>query len=258
MTRVWTFLAVLRKFLIELKRYPLNTLSGVVTMYLVFLLLFAGARYAQGLGVNLFGERLEALVVGYLVWTFALIAYSEVSWELMREAQQGTLEQLYMCPLGFRFVSFAWIASSFLTSLILVAALLGLMMATTGRVLSLPLGSLLPLVLLTLAPVYGVGLAMAGLALVYKRIQALFQVLQFGFAFLVAVPPEGWWAKALPLSLGTRLIGRVMAEGERLTTLPLTDVLILAGTAVFYLSLGIVVFLVLERVARDRGLLAHH
>jgi len=258
MTRLWTFLAMLQKFLIELKRYPLNTLSGFVTLYLVFLLLFAGARYAQGLGVNLFGEGLEGLVVGYLVWTFAIVAYSDLSWELMREAQQGTLEQLYMCPLGFRFVSLAWIASSFLTSLILVSALLGLMMATTGRVLRLPLGSLLPLVLLTLAPVYGVGLAMAGLALVYKRIQALFQILQFVFVALVALPGDAGWGKVLPLALGTRLLGRVMVDGDRLTSLPLTDLLLLVGTAVVYLSLGILAFRVLEGVAKDRGLLAHY
>lgn len=96
----WTFRAILVRFLIELKRYPLNTLSSLATLYIVFLILFTGARYAQGLGVNLFGEGLEGLVVGYLVWTFAIIAYSDLSWELMREAQQGTLEQLYMSPRG--------------------------------------------------------------------------------------------------------------------------------------------------------------
>lgn len=44
--------------------------------------------------MNLSGESLEGLVVGFLVWTFAIAAYSDLSWELMREAQQGTLEQL--------------------------------------------------------------------------------------------------------------------------------------------------------------------
>lgn len=131
MRRFYTFLAVLTRFLIEIKRYPFNTFSGLVTLYLIFLLLFAGAKYAQGFGVNVFGEGLEALVVGFLVWTFALAAYSDLSWEIMREAQQGTLEQLYMCPFGFRFVSIAWVLSSFLVSLIFAGVLLGLMMVTT-------------------------------------------------------------------------------------------------------------------------------
>lgn len=258
MRYLWTFRAVLVRFLIELKRYPLNTLSSLATLYIVFLILFTGARYAQGLGVNLFGEGLEGLVVGYLVWTFAIIAYSDLSWELMREAQQGTLEQLYMCPLGFRFVSASWIVASFLVSLAWVAALLGLMMVTTGQFLLLPLGSLVPVLLLTVAPVYGIGFMMAGLALVYKRIQAFFQILQFVFVALVAFPADTLWGKALPLSLGTRLLGRVMVDGDTLATLPLTDVLVLVATAVFYLVLGIGVFRLFEGVAKDRGLLAHY
>ncbi len=258
MRYLWTFRAVLVRLLIELKRYPLNTLSSLATLYLVFLILFTGARYAQGLGVNLFGEGLEGLVVGYLVWTFAIIAFSDLSWELMREAQQGTLEQLYMSPQGFRFVSVCWILASFLVSLIWVAALLGLMMLTTGRFLRLPLGTLGALLLLTVAPVYGIGFAMAGLALVYKRIQAFFQILQFVFVALVALPADAAWSKALPLSLGTRLLGRVMVDGDTLATLPVGDLLVLIGTAAFYLLLGVGVFRLFEEIAKDRGLLAHY
>ena len=152
MTRFWTFFAVFERFWIKLKRYAFNTLSGLVTLYLIFLLIFAGAKYAQGFGINLFGESLEGLVVGFLVWTFALSAYSDLSWSIMREAQQGTLEQLYMCPFGFRFVSFAWIVSSFLTTFVFSGTLLFLMMVTTGKYLRLPLGTLLPLAFLTVAP----------------------------------------------------------------------------------------------------------
>ncbi len=258
MRYLWTFRAIVVRFLIELKRYPLNTLSSLATLYIVFLILFTGARYAQGLGVNLFGEGLEGLVVGYLVWTFAIIAYSDLSWELMREAQQGTLEQLYMSPQGFRFVSASWIVASFLVSLVWIAALLGLMMLTTGRVLRFPVGTVLPLLLLTVAPVYGIGFAMAGLALVYKRIQAFFQILQFVFVALVALPADAPWGKALPLALGTRLLGRAMADGETLATLPPLDLLALAGTAAFYLLVGVAVFRVFEGIAKDRGLLAHY
>lgn len=160
-------------------------------------------------------------------------------------------------PGGVPLRSLSWIAGSFLASLAIVGALLGLMMVTTGHFLRLPLETLLPLLFLTLAPVYGIGFIMAGLALVYKRIQAFFQVLQFGFVVLLALPADAASGKVLPLSLGTRLIGQVMVAGDCLATLPLVDVLTLAGTAVFYLLLGIVVFRVLEGVAKDRGLLAH-
>lgn len=258
MRRVHVFFAILSRFLIEIKRYPFNTLSSIVTLYLIFLLLFAGARYAQGFGINVFGEGLEALVVGFLVWTFALAAYSDLSWEIMREAQQGTLEQLYMCPFGFPFVSLCWVVSSFLVSFLFSGALLGLMMLTTGKFLRLPLGTLIPLLFLTLAPIYGVGFVMAGLALVFKRIQAFFQILQFAFVPLLFLPAEAGWAKALPLTLGSRLIREAMTEGKTLLALSASDLLVLLGTAAFYFGLGIMVFKLCERVAKDRGLLAHY
>lgn len=258
MRRFWTFWAIFVRFLIELKRYPFNTLSSLVTLYLVFLLLFVGARYVQGFGGNVFGENLEALVVGFLVWTYALGAYSDLSWEVMREAQQGTLEQLYMCPFGFGFVSISWVLSSFPGGFLFWGALLLLLMITTGKFLYLPLGTLIPLLFLTLAPIYGVGFLMAGLALVFKRVQAFFQILQFMFVPLLFLPAEEWWAKALPLSLGASLIREVMTEGKSLLVLPGPDLLVVLGTAVFYFSLGLFVFKLWEKVAKDRGLLAHY
>ncbi|MFN3346305.1 MAG: ABC transporter permease [Candidatus Bipolaricaulaceae bacterium] len=258
MKRLYAFSAILIRFLLELKRYPLNTLSSLFTLYLVFLLLFAGARYAQGFGISPFGEGLEALVVGYLMWIFALIAYSDLAWGIMREAQQGTLEQLYMCPFGFRFVSISAVLASFLVSFIFSGALLLLMMATTGKFLRLPLGTLVPLLFLTLAPIYGIGFLTAGLALVFKRVQAFFQILQFAFVPLLFLPGETWWSKALPLSLGSRLVREAMVEGKGLFALAALDLLILLAQAAFYLGLGLAVFSLCERIAKDRGLLAHY
>ena len=253
MNRFWTFFAVFERFWIELKRYAFNTLSGLVTLYLIFLLIFAGAKYAQGFGINLFGESVEGLVVGFLVWTFALSAYSDLSWSIMREAQQGTLEQLYMCPFGFRFVSFAWIVSSFLTTFVFSDTLLFLMMVTTGKYLRLPLGTLLPLAFLTVAPIYGLGFVMAGLALVFKRIQAFFPNSPIRVRVFLLHPSGQLVGENPPLSLGTRLIGKAMTEGQTLQDLPPLDLLVLLGVAAFYVGLGLC-----ERIAKDRGLLAHY
>ncbi len=170
---VWSFWAVLKRRLIELKRYAFNTLSSLATIYLIFLLLFLGARFVAGPGA-MFGESLEGLIVGFSMWTFAIIAYSEMSWAVMQEAQQGTLEQLNMTPAGFGWVALSMAISSFLTSFACVVPIVLLMMVTTGRYLRLDMLSLLPLLTLTLPAVYGIGLAMAGLALVFKRIQAMF------------------------------------------------------------------------------------
>lgn len=256
-TYLWSFWAVLRRRVIELKRYAFNTFSSVATIYLVFLLMFLGARFVAGPG-EMFGETLEGLIVGFSVWTFAIIAYSEMSWAVMQEAQQGTLEQLYMTPAGFGWVALSLAVSSFLASFAFVVPIVVLMMVTTGRYLRLDMLSLLPLLTLTLPAVYGIGLAMAGLALVFKRIQAMFQILQFVFVAFLFVPAEPLWAKALPLTWGAQLIRRVVVGGERLTEIPGADIAWLAAGSVLWVTLGIAAFTVCERTARRRGLLGHY
>jgi len=81
-------------------------------MFMLFLLIFFGAR-ALGGGVPGFGDTLDAIVVGFLVFTFAAFAYIEFALKMVREAQEGTLEQLYMSPVGFTWVSLFRIVSSF-------------------------------------------------------------------------------------------------------------------------------------------------
>jgi len=254
------FKALLKKEYIYLKRYYFNTLSGVITIYLVFLIIFYGAKMLlSGSASPAFGNTLDGIVVGFMVWTFALMAYSELSWAMIGEAQQGTLEQLWMTPVGFGWVAIFRVLATFIFNALIVILMLFLMMASSGRWLHLDLVSLTPLILLTIAGVWGIGFLMGGLALVFKQVQAAFQILQFVFVFLIAAPADKLpFMKFLPLSLGTRLIGRVMIEGTSLTQLPLADLLLLVGNSAFYFGLGFLLFKFFENIARDRGLLGHY
>ena len=155
------------KTLMELRRYPFNTVSFMLTMYIGFLILFFGAQSLGG-DASWVGEGLEALVVGYLVWMFSLNAYQDLAWTLHNEAQIGTLEQLYLAPAGFTLICFGMMAARFLYNLILSGLLLAAMMLTSGYRLHLDLVSLIPLALLVIAAPYGFGFIMGGLALVFS------------------------------------------------------------------------------------------
>ncbi|MFP3899149.1 MAG: ABC transporter permease [Dehalococcoidia bacterium] len=252
------FMAQLKIRYIYLKRYYFDTLSMIVTIFLVFLIIFFGAAALLGASPAA-GDTLEGIVVGFMVWTFALVAYSTLSWGIIEEAQQGTLEQLYMSPLGFGWVTILRVAAHFIINVFMVLVILFLMMATTGRWLNLDVLSLIPLVLLTVAGAYGIGFFMGGLALVFKRVQSALQILQFVLVIFIAAP-MGWmpFMRFLPLSLGTRLIGAVMIDGRSLFELPPGDVLFLIGNSAVYFGLGFLAFKFFEDVARDRGLLGHY
>ncbi|MCI2426462.1 ABC transporter permease, partial [Candidatus Acetothermia bacterium] len=117
---------------IIMRRYLFNMLSALISIYILFLLIFLGVR-ALGGGAPGFGGTLDAIVVGFLVWIFALFTYGNFAGGMIREAQEGTLEQLYMSSVGFIWVSLFRSMSSFLITLIFNITLLILMMATTGR-----------------------------------------------------------------------------------------------------------------------------
>jgi len=253
------FRAQLKMRYIYLKRYYFDTLSMIITMFLVFLIIFYGAMALLGGTPATSGDTLEGIVVGFMVWTFALIAYSSLSWGMIEEAQQGTLEQLYMSPLGFGWVTIFRVAANFMVNAFMVIVVLFLMMATTGKWLNLDVLSLIPLILLTVAGAYGIGFFMGGLALVFKRVQSALQVLQFVLVIFIAAP-FGWlpFMRFLPLSLGTRLIGMVMIDEVSLFQLPPGEVLFLIGNSAFYFGLGFLIFKFFENVARDRGLLGHY
>lgn len=252
------FTTMLKREFILMKRYLFNFLSAIISIYILFLLIFFGARTLGGDAVD-FGGTLDGIVVGFLVWTFAIFAYSEFGQGMVREAQEGTLEQLYMSPVGFVWVCVFRMIASLSITWVLNIALLVLMMLTTGRWLTLDLLSLLVLLLPTLAGVYGIGFMVGGLALVFKRIESFTGILQFALVGLVAVPIGRFpFLRYLPLAEGNRLIRRVMAEGVSVSELPMGDLVFLFAHSVFYLLLGLLVFSVLISAAKNKGLLGHY
>mgnify|MGYP000064844922 CR=1 FL=1 len=255
----WTvFKAVFVKNLIELRRYLFNLVTGLVTMYILFLLLFFGARAIGGAAVKV-GDTLEGLVVGYLVWLFAIIAYQELAWSISTEAEIGTLEQLYLTPAGFGWVNGSFLVARFVTNLAVITLMLLAVLLTTGYRLNLDLASLLPLTVITILAPCGFGFLMGGLALVFKRIQNSFQILQFVFVVFLMVPVSEYvWARYLPLSLGNHLLRKVMVEGYRLWELPAGDLATAVGVGLAYLLLGVAAFGYCVNVARDRGLMGHY
>ncbi len=250
------FRAVLVRQLTLYRRYLFNTLSGLVTMYIVFMLLMTGARAIGGTTFMNGDAPLQSLVVGYLVWVFAMVGYQELAWGITNEAQMGTLEKLYLTPIGFSWVQGLLQLSLLIMQLGLTGTLLMFIMLTTGVRLQVDLVSVLPIILVTILAAYGLGFLMAGLGLVYKRVQSAFQILQFSLIGFLAAPAS--WGRFLPLNLGNRMLASVMVDGNRLWQLPAADWAALVFVNVTYLALGFVAFRFFEGKARELGLLGHY
>jgi ABC-2 type transport system permease protein len=240
-------------------RYGFDAVMQIVSLLILFALLFYGAKAVIGGGAAQHPQTLPAIVSGYFVWLLAVIGYSAVAQSLLEEATQGTLEQLAMSPLGLRKVVVVDFAAGWITQLGLLVTMFVLSMLISGQWLHVDVISLFPLVILMTIGVFGVGLIAGGLAIVFKRIQAFLQLLQFGFVLLVAAPLDRLpWLKYFPLAYGNVLIRDVMVGRKSIFDMHAGDLLFLTVHSVAWMVIGLAVFGYLERVARERALLGHY
>ncbi|MFC4246642.1 ABC transporter permease [Natribaculum luteum] len=249
--------AVVEKQLILLRRYWINTITLLVTMYVFFAMIFYGGQAVAGPAIE---ESLDGIVVGFFLFTATTSAYFGVAGNVMREAQWGTLEQLFMSPFGIGRVMAVKSVYNVAFSVIVGLALLGCMLVTTGRTLRLDVLTVVPLSVLAILPVVGIGFVFAGLSLLYKRIENVTQLVQFAFVALIAVSPTDGreYLLALPLSQGSDMLREAMTDGTRLWEFPLADVTILVVVGLAYLSVGYAAFHWLVYRARKLGVLGHY
>jgi len=237
-----------------LRRYLLNSVMQVVAFFLMFALLFFGGRQFAPTVVE---DSLGGLIVGFFVWTMAAQAYNRISKQVETEAKWGTLEQLYMSPFGIERVVFANSLFFIFGSLGFGMVVLGLMVAISDTTLSIPLG-VVPLGLATVFPVIGMGLALGGLSLIYKKIGAITGLMQLFLVGFISLPLEASpVVAALPLTLGTRMIETTMRAGTVAAVSP-TMAAALAVKLVVYLALGFGGLHYLQGVARRRGVLGQY
>ena len=250
------FAASFRKRVVLLVRYPVNTVSTLVTLIIVFMLLFYGGKAVAPAAIS---DTIEGIIVGYLLWSMAMSAYQGLSWNVTREAQWGTLEQLFMSPFGFGRVMLVKTLTNLAESFLWGAATLAFMLLVTGQSLALDPLTVLPLGALAILPAVGVGFVFGGLAIRFKRIENAFQLVQFVFIGLISAPVGEYPVlKWLPLAQGSYLLRRAMEDGIALWNLPADELGVLVLTAVVYLGLGFAAFTYCQRWARREGVMGHY
>lgn len=252
-TLLW---AQAKKRLLLMYRYPLNTLTGLAMNFIFFAMVFFGGRAVAGRALT---DSLGGIIVGYFLWSMALGAFSGVAQSVTKESEWGTLEQLYMSPFGYGRVMVAGVAVALLETLAWGGATLAFMLAVTGETLHLPVVTVLVLTVFSVAPAVGLGFFFGGLALLYKRVENIFNVMQFALIGLIAAPTVGvFWARLLPIAQGSYLLTRSMREGLRLWELPTAELALLVGAAVVYFGLGYGAFQWMGARARRQGLMGHY
>jgi len=245
------------KVLIEMRRYLPNTISLVITFYVIFLAMF--------LGITVVGDPQAAetnvrfLLLGNAVWFLLIAGINAIGWEITSEATRGTLEQLHMSPVSPRWILLARLVGHIGAHLVVVVLMLVASMATVGTWLTVDMPFVVAVLLPMLLGVTGLAFAVAGLAIVYKQIQAMLQVSQFVFLGMAFVPLSvAPWLELAPIVKGVDMLRASLVHGIGFAQLGPADWLSLLANGVVYFGLGLLAYGAAERRAIARGLLGRY
>lgn len=251
------FLANFKKSWIEFKRYYFNTISGLATFLIFFYLIFFGVKAIGGSTVN-FTDTLEGIIVGYFMWMMFIFSFQGVAWGIIDEAQRGTLEQVFVSPIGFEYQMLFRMISDFVFNVLFAVPLMYFVAYTTGKRLSFDLGTLLYLLVVGTLSALGVGMILGGIALVFKRISSFIQIVTIGSLGFTMFDLSKLWYRFLPMSQAAHLMRRLAVEGVRFHQFTISDHLILWLVALVYLMAGVVVFRGFEKRAMRTGTLGQY
>jgi ABC-2 type transport system permease protein len=250
------FFAELRCSWIQLRRYPVEFIAQIILTSAIFYGLFLGTGYIAG-SIQL-GERLDSIIVGYVLWILVNFVMTNIAGKLQYEAQTGTLEQLFLSRYSAVKV-FLMRALAYLTlEIIKIVLILFIIMLLTGSTLYFPPLLVLPFICVLLGA-YGFAFIIGSISLLLKRVQQLLPLLLFPLLFLLTIPTETWTgtpkylALLMPMTPGAGLLRSLMARGESLNLITL---LIAFVNGFIYFAIGLFLFRVAEKEAKRRGILS--
>jgi ABC-2 type transport system permease protein len=248
--------AVVYRDLVIWIRYPVDAALGLFMGVFFFALMFYGGRLLAGQAIT---NEIEGLIVGYFLWTLSLSAYAGVTNEIRSEASWGTLERHYMTPFGFAPVMLAKALARIFRSFVTSSVVLVIMLLMTGTRLDLNVETIVPVAGFAILSAVGIGFAMGGLGVLYKRIGNVVNLLQFSFIGLISAPVfELWWAKFLPLVQGSAMLQVAMKDGKHIWQFDPVSIAVLVGTGLLYLGIGYGAFVLATRRARRLGVLGDY
>ena len=239
--------------------------SNAFMQIFMMILIFVGATFLVG-GGQFRPDQITSILLGYTVWYYARIVILNISSQMIGEAQIGTLEQIYMSPAHPAWILLARMFVLLFTSTVIVIIPTILIVTPLGIHFPFRWQGLIVFAI-TLSGLFGLALALAGAALVFKQINTLADLLQNVLLFLTGsllpITHFPQWlfvvAQALPLTQGIFILRNVVLQGQSLTsTMSNGSLLWLSINSSIYLVAGWFIYIICERQAKLKGSLGQY
>ncbi|MEO0140927.1 MAG: ABC transporter permease [candidate division WOR-3 bacterium] len=257
------------KYLAEFRYYGFNYFFWVMGSAVLFLGIVAVA--AQTATVS--PEAFFKMLMGFMLWWYAISPMYEMSYIAWEDAVLGTLEHVYMSPMPFGLILFsrgvaALMRDTFWFAL-MACVILGVYKLVGGN-LSLPhvdwsgIAAVFPF---PVASSMFMGVFFFGLALVFKRVGSATGLFQWVLLFFSGVffdpGSQPLWirllAYATPVGPGAECLRRMIIEGRSLTRVLFSDAgLILFLNLVIYAVFGFLSLHLLLKIAKKKGKMSRY
>jgi ABC-2 type transport system permease protein len=249
------------KQVLHLWSYKYNTLAEMIQRSIGFLAI--GLLLGHG---QLETQQMAFVLPGWMMTFYARIILFQVNDTVSEEVRTGTLEQMYMSPVPSGMLLLGRVFAILVVATIMVSLSAAALSLLLGLHLALRWEAL-PVIALTLAGLFGLSFVLGGVALVYKSVHTIADLMQDLLLFVngtfVAVSLLPGWLQALGLALpttyGITVIRAVVLEGRSLSAIMMNgSLLLLVGHSTVYFVGGWVFYKWCERVARWQGTLGQY
>lgn len=252
-------IAAVYKELIYKKRYLANTIISMVMFCAIFIALITGYSAISGQG-SLFnyGESTGALIVSYYAWTMMLSVFTSTGYIVTVNKQSGILENI-MCntPHFVVLLICESLVSSFVYFIFswLIIGVLTWICNVTIHILILDVFIVLMIGLLS---VLGFSLLVAGSALVLRKTEGIMSILQFVLLGALFLPDSYLTRLFSPFFTANQMLTEIFINGTRISSFQLMDYLMLFGNSAVYIVIGVFVFSLCMRKAKQKGNLSFY
>ena len=244
------------------RRYWLETAATWVGYIVIFAAVFLGIRVG-GLGAGS-SEWGQEAAIRYAIWVLCLHTVVGLPQLVQEEAMTGVLEQRFLVPNGGVSSLIMYHIGRFLVWLFGTTLLSFAVLVIAPTPIHFNAG-IVPVVLLILVGIEGLGLLLAGLALFFKRIGAVTQLVQMALLGLALLPVDNlskaWQAlfQVLPLSAGLPLLNNLLlGRTSFLLAVRYPDFWVLFVSSTVWLIIGLASLRWMVRLVKRRGLLGRY
>ena len=221
----------------------------IVILFIFFLLSNTGKSFADEFG----GDYKSLLLAGYIVWTMAISAISTLAASINFETQNGTLQNMVNSKYPVEWILFTQFVSSQVINLGVIFVLLVISKFVFMIKITLSPAMILPIVFCVIG-MFGIGLVIAGLSILIKKVSAFVLFLQLFLLFITDTIPTNEQlltvTRYIPLTVTNNILRKIITNQSYIN-----DFALLCITSVLSLVIGIVVFRVLMKKSIKNNIL---